>query len=54
VSIMVCTEYGGADADFSGLVRKTGLVVAGPDGPCSCMDGPAERRSVDLPHHRSV
>lgn len=54
VSIRVCAEYGGAGADFSGLVRKTGPVVAGPDGPCSCVDGPTKRRSVDLPHHRSV
>ena len=30
-------------------VRKTRLTTAGPDGPHSGADGPAVRRSVDLP-----
>jgi hypothetical protein len=42
-------EYSGPNADFSGLVRKTGSAAASPDSPCSCADGPAARKSVDLP-----
>jgi hypothetical protein len=42
-------EYDGPNADFSGLVRKTGSAAAGPDSACSCANGPAAHKSVDLP-----
>jgi hypothetical protein len=42
-------EYCGPNVDFGGLVQKMGSAVAGPDGPCSCANGPIVRRSVDLP-----
>jgi hypothetical protein len=42
-------EYSGPGTNFGGLVQKMGPVFAGPDGPHSRSDGPAMRRSVDLP-----
>jgi hypothetical protein len=49
VYVRVCVEYSGPDMNFSGSVRKTGPTVVGLDGPRSSADGPAMRRSVDLP-----
>jgi hypothetical protein len=42
-------EYDGSGMDLGGSVWKMGPVVAGPDGPRSCVDGLTVRRSVDLP-----
>jgi hypothetical protein len=44
----VCTVCGSLGASLSNSLLKMGLAAAGPDGPCSCADGPDMHRSANL------
>jgi hypothetical protein len=48
-SFRACTVRGDSGADLGNSILKTGPATAGPDGPRSRADGPAMRRSTDLP-----
>jgi hypothetical protein len=48
-SVRVCTKCGGPGAEFGNSVQKMGSVAAGLYSPHSGADGPAMRKSVDLP-----
>jgi hypothetical protein len=48
-SFRVCAIRGGSGAGLGNLFINIGSVIAGPDGPCSCADGPVVRRSANVP-----
>jgi hypothetical protein len=47
-SFRVCVGRGSSGADLGNSVLKTGPTVIGPNGSCSCTDGPAMRSSASL------